>query len=79
MKLGMFLKPVFTFSARERKVRLIRFGCNRKAPVGDWISWVVSITLWARWFHWERTWHQWYLVILGVGVHFRKSAGGYES
>ncbi len=110
--MGWFLKPVFTYSERERKIRLLRFGYNRRVArpyacetcgsryaeylngcsfcwdnqkrsgvrhAGDWISWVVSLTIWAKWFHWEKGWHQWYVVVCGLGVHFRKSAGGYES
>lgn len=112
--MGWFWKPVFTLSKRERKIRLLRFGWNRRANqlpyacekcaaryaeyvngcprcwidnetrssvkhTGDWISWVISLTLWAKWFHFESTWQQWYLVVLGVGVHFRLNQGGYES
>lgn len=80
MKMGFFWKWVMTVSTKERKVRLVRFGYNRPSPGGNtWISWVVSITLRMRVYEWQSSFEQWYLTVLGLGVHFRRSAGGYES
>ena len=78
----VWFKWVGTWSPAEKKIRLFRFGCNRRyiPEVQRWISRSLSFTIWFRRpFSFEKTSEGWYLTIFCFGVHFKEAWGGYLS
>lgn len=80
MKFGLTFKPVFTWSPRERKLRLFRVIYNRPWRVGNgWCSRTLSITIRPSLYQIQRDCSGFYLTVLGFGIHWKQIAGGYDS
>lgn len=83
MTLGPWFKWVGTFEKlaylRGGKLRLVRFGYNRKAPLGTWLSWTVSLNLIPFLFRTERHHSDYRLCVFGLEIHWRWMYGGYGS
>ena len=73
----MKLKPIMTWSASDRKLRLLRLIWER-GTVGDGkgYSAFFSLALMPRLFLIERTLFKFRVVILGISLHWRRSYGG---
>lgn len=73
----MRLKPVFTWSSTERKVRLFRIIWKR-GIVGDGkgYSAFLSLSLVPHLFWWHSLWDGFDVVVLGLRIHHKRSYGG---
>lgn len=73
----MRLKPMFTYSPRERKVRVARLIWER-GNVGDGkgYSAFLSLALMPRLFRIERSPLRLRVVMLGVSLHYARTYGG---
>lgn len=74
---GLILKPVFTISDLERKVRLIRLTRNRPWGLGGWTSRQLSINLRPGLFVIERSKNDLRLLLLGIELHMKQTFGGH--
>lgn len=74
----MTAHPVFRYDPSWPKLRLFRFVWD-VGTVGDGTGYSrkVAFALRPRLFSWERSVHEWRLVLLGVEIHSRKSYGGH--